>query len=575
MSSGRITLVLGRMPLKADPAEYRAAGPWCFSEQEEFFPDWDKNFTFAPEPLVDFDLQQRACREVKALCADTLPLVADRLCAHARTLPPAYWETLLTPWAMNVAKQVVERWWRVKAMVQAWGHEPLHVPLLPRDCTFRFATGPDFVLHGALGHTYNHWLFSRLLEEVFPPAWSMEYLPAVQKNYGEEEQLSGKEKLRDVLRNIMLRLPCPRLKGMSIGQSLRYSLALLHKSHGPDKSRPQVEYGSAATGIAADFPPSITRTLVTLFMASLPQLLANHKHPARLTPDPLGPRLRVASVLAYEDADYRQALAKWRGRGNRLMYVQHGSDYGQVRCVSDVEMVEYSQHAFGTWGWKEHQGSAGNFIPLPYPQLDGLEGRWQGKNGENLLFVGTEMPAFPYRLDAHPSPLQVVEYRKDKARFFEQLGRDLQAHSLYRPYFPVPGSLRDADWVLARFPSVRMATGMLASHLYACRLLVLDHNGTTLLESLVANIPMVLFWRREAWALTDEATALLDMLAQAGIWHETPQKAAAKAAEVWHDPLGWWMSDKVQQARREYCAQQALTVPGGPNPYWLKMLKSL
>ena len=35
------------------------------------------------------------------------------------------------------------------------------------------------------------------------------------------------------------------------------------------------------------------------------------------------------------------------------------------------------------------------------------------------------------------------------------------------------------------------------------------------------------------------------------------------------------MSDKVQQARKAYCAQQALTVPGGPNPYWLKMLKSL
>ena len=49
-----------------------------------------------------------------------------------------------------------------------------HVPLLPRDCSFSFATGPDFVMHGALGHTYNHWLFSRLLEEVFPAAWSME-----------------------------------------------------------------------------------------------------------------------------------------------------------------------------------------------------------------------------------------------------------------------------------------------------------------------------------------------------------------------------------------------------------------
>ena len=103
MSNGRITLVLGRMPHKADPAVFRAAGPWCFAEQEEFFPDWDKKFTFAPEPLVEIPLQERACQEVKALCADMLPHVAERMCPHARNLPPAYWETLLTPWAMNVS----------------------------------------------------------------------------------------------------------------------------------------------------------------------------------------------------------------------------------------------------------------------------------------------------------------------------------------------------------------------------------------------------------------------------------------------------------------------------------------
>jgi len=575
MGDKRITLVLGRMPLKADPATHRAAGPWCFAEQEEFFPDWDKKFTFAPEPLADITLQQQACTEVKALCADVLPGIAARLCGHSRALPDAYWETLLTPWVMNVSKQVVERWWRVKAMVELWGNEPVHVPLLPRNCSFTFATGPDFVLHGALGHSYNHWLFSRLLEEVFPPAWSWEYLPPVQKAYGRHEKPSGKERLRETLRNLMLRLPCPRLKGMNALQTLRFSLALLHRSHGPDMARPQASYGSAATGVRVDLPENFVKNLVPLFLVALPRLLAHQKHPVRLGRDPLGPRLRVASVQAYEDANYRQSLAKWRGRGNRLMYVQHGSDYGQVRCVSDVEMVEYSQHAFGTWGWKRHQGSAGNFIPLPYPQLNGLEGRWHGRDGANLLFVGTEMPAFAYRLDAHPSPLQTVEYRRDKERFFGALHRDVQSRALYRPYFPVPGSLRDADWVLERFPSVRMATGALSDHLYACRLLVLDHNGTTLLESLVANIPMILFWRRESWALSPDAEALLDMLAQAGIWHETPQQAAAKAAEVWGDPLAWWMSEKVQQARRTYCAQQAMTAPGGPNPYWLKMLKSL
>lgn len=575
MDNGRPTLALGRMPRGADPATHWAAGPWCFAEQEEFFPDWEQRFTFAPEPLTDMALQEQACAEVKALCADTLPALAARLCPHSHSLPPAYWETLLAPWAMNAAKQIVERWWRVKALIRTWGETPLHVPLLPETCTFFFATGPDFVLHGSLGHTFNHWLFSRLLEPVFPAAWSKAWLPPQTKSYGSLARPAGSARLRELARNALLRLPFPRIKGASLGQSLRFSLALLHRSPGPDQSTPLAAYGAEATGKKADLPAPYDVDPLPLFLPTLPRLLAGLRHPRRLRPALWGPRLRVANVLAYEDAAYRQTLALWRGRGHRLMYVQHGSDYGQVRCLTEVEMVEYAQHAFATWGWSRHTGCRGNFLPLPHPQLARLAGRWQGAAGHNLLLVGTEMPAFGYRLDAHPSPLQMLDYRKDKARFFAGLSRDLQGKSLYRPYFPVPGSLRDADWVLERFPAVRLASGPLDKHLFACRLLILDHNGTTLLEALAADMPVIAFWRREAWPLTPESDVLLDQLAQAGIWQPSPEAAAIQAAKVWDDPLAWWRSEPVQAARQTYCREQARTVAGSVTPYWIQTLKSL
>ena len=119
---------------------------------------------------------------------------------HSHSLPPAYWETLLAPWAMNAAKQIVERWWRVKALIRTWGETPLHVPLLPETCTFFFATGPDFVLHGSLGHTFNHWLFSRLLEPVFPAAWSKAWLPPQTKSYGSLARPAGSARLRELAR---------------------------------------------------------------------------------------------------------------------------------------------------------------------------------------------------------------------------------------------------------------------------------------------------------------------------------------------------------------------------------------
>lgn len=577
MDHGRSILVLGRMPRGAEPETHRPAGPWCFVEQEEFFPAWDRRFTFPPEPLAEVSAMERACRRAKALCADSIAPLAAELCPHSASLPATYWETLLAPWAVNMASQIVERWDRVKSMAEVWGNDALHVPLLPPDCRFTFHTEPDFALHGALGHTFNHWLFSRLFEALFhegwPQNWTWEYLEPVNREYGAAKCLSGKERLRGILRNAMLRLPFPRLKGVRLGQSLRFSLALLHKSRGHDCSQPLSSYGRAATGYDAALPEHLD--VMALFRAGMPRSLKKLDHPKRLSPGVLAPRLRVASILAYEDAEYRQKLALWRGRGHRLMYVQHGGNYGQVRCACDTAVVEYSQHAFATWGWSEHGSSRGNFIPLPYPQLARIKKRWHGQDGHNLLFVGTEMPAYGYRLDAHPTPLQLVDYRRDKLRFFESLEKSIRGSSLYRPYFPLPGSLRDADWLLERMPQVRLATGPLQPQMLACRLLVVDHNCTTTLEALVANVPTILFWRRDVWPVTPQSDALLDVLVRAGILYATPEEAAAKVAEVWEDPRAWWSRTSVQDARRAFCALQALTLKGDENHYWISTLKSL
>ena len=168
-----------------------------------------------------------------------------------------------------------------------------------------------------------------------------------------------------------------------------------------------------------------------------------------------------------------------------------------------------------------------------------------------------------------------MDYRRDKLRFFESLEKSIRGSSLYRPYFPLPGSLRDADWLLERMPQVRLATGPLQPQMLACRLLVVDHNCTTTLEALVANVPTILFWRRDVWPVTPQSDALLDVLVRAGILYATPEEAAAKVAEVWEDPRAWWSRTSVQDARRAFCALQALTLKGDENHYWISTLKSL
>ena len=570
------------MPCGADPARVLAVGPSCFAGREEFFPDWETSFTFAPEPLADHAVAREAAAAAQALAADAIPRLAAWLRPHGGELTAAYWQTLLAPWAVDVARQIVERHLRARAMAEAWGGLALTVGLLPAGMSFHFRDERDFTLRGALGTDFNHWLLSRLLEAEWPAAWKATHA-APEAPVPDGEGRAGRDadarptlrrRLRDAARSLLLGLPFPRLKGMSLFQALRFSLALYHPCHGPDHSLDLATAFGGGGGTPTPRIPPLPLDPLPLFQAACPQSLRALRHPAALS-STTRPRLRVASILAYEDAAYRQRLALWRGRGHRLGYAQHGGNYGMEAVACETAFVEYSQDVFFTWGWQRHGGARGNFVPLPPPQLARLENAWHGASGEHLLFVGTEMAAFAYRLDSHPTPLQLVGYREDKEWFFEALGHELQARTLYRPYFSLPGTLEDAAWLLPRMPRLKLCTGPLLPHLLGCRLLVLDHHGTSLLEAMAADVPMVLYWNRDHWPLTPEGEVLLAELAEAGIWFPTAEEAAVQARRVWPASASWWRSPDIQAARRRFCGQQARLAHGKVDPLWTQTLKAL
>lgn len=570
-------LVLGPMPRGAKAASHRAAGPWCFVGAEEFFPHWDEEFCFAPEPLRDKDALAVATAQAQRLVAQHI----DDLARHVRPLrqgkaplPAAYWDMVFGPWLIMVSQQVVDRWLRVRAMVDLWGQEPLTVAILPPDCTFTFGDDHDFVLGGCLGQTYNHWLMSRLLEAVWPEAWTKQLLPPVHERHCAADRAKNwKGKVREAARQVLLRWPFPPVKGFSLWQMLRFSWALWSNARQEDFSRPLASFDLSQESVPDLVLPC---EVLPLLYASMPQGIRQARHPARLE-QAARKLLRVGNVAAYEDSAYRMHLARWRGMGHKLIFVQHGGNYGHVRSSSMAPILEYVQHAFITWGWTSQSPYQGNFVPLPHPQLAALRNRHkeQPAKGGHLLFVGAELTVVPYRMDSRMTPLQTLQYRDDKQWFFEALPRQVQSRSLYRPYFSVPGALSDAEWLLPRFPLVHLCSGPLDPHMLACRLLVLDHHGTSLELGMAANVPMVLYWDRAAWGLCPETEAALDGLAAAGIWQPTAESAAIHIRQIWNDVPGWWNSSPVQAARRHWMQQFALTVEDSLEPYWIKALKQI
>jgi len=80
-------------------------------------------------------------------------------------------------------------------------------------------------------------------------------------------------------------------------------------------------------------------------------------------------------------------------------------------------------------------------------------------------------------------------------------------------------------------------------------------NSTTLLESLIWNVPTIIFWDVKYWELKESVQPYFDLLESVGIFHKTPESAASKMIEVWDDVSVWWEADIVQDARNEFCSQ--------------------
>ncbi len=107
----------------------------------------------------------------------------------------------------------------------------------------------------------------------------------------------------------------------------------------------------------------------------------------------------------------------------------------------------------------------------------------------------------------------------------------------------------------------------MTARLLGCRLLVLDHYGTTLHMAFAANVPTIAFWKSADWGFDPESAWTAGILREAGILFERPQEAADKALAIWPDVRSWW-EDKVVQSARTLWMERYARVGDTPDGPW-------
>ncbi len=228
---------------------------------------------------------------------------------------------------------------------------------------------------------------------------------------------------------------------------------------------------------------------------------------------------------------------------------QHGANYGAgMFAPSEIHEVATADR-YLTWGWQEDAAKHRPVAALP--MIGKRAGEWDPQ-GELLLVerggghretLWDELPAFRRYLEA-----QFGFVAHLAGRIGERVTVRLYSAYLYSSWS------EDALWK-ERFPQIRIDDGTwpIARQIARSRLTVFSYESTGILESLLGNIPILVFYDIRDFPLRPGAQPYYECLKTAGIFHETAGSAAAKVNEVWSDVQGWWARDEVQEARKAFC----------------------
>jgi putative transferase (TIGR04331 family) len=247
-------------------------------------------------------------------------------------------------------------------------------------------------------------------------------------------------------------------------------------------------------------------------------------------------------------------------RGTRLLVHQHGGNYG-LAAFSALEDYEVSiADRFLSWGWTRKNDST--VTAMPASKLVGVGSRFKPNPSGGILVASNSVPLNFYRFAAMPVAGQNLQFVDDHLHFFRALSPSVLAQTRLRLY-PIDFGWNEAARYGDAFPALRLAplSETFEAQVNSSRLFISTNNHTTFLETLAADFPTLLFWNPAHWELRADAQPYFDRLEQAGLWHRTPESAAALVNEIAADPASWWRQSSVQTVRREFCARFARTSP--------------
>jgi putative transferase (TIGR04331 family) len=235
-----------------------------------------------------------------------------------------------------------------------------------------------------------------------------------------------------------------------------------------------------------------------------------------------------------------------------LIIGQHGGQFGMTPFSFHEEHQIAIADKWLSWGWKDLTRE--NIIPIGNLRSSGRSVKCDPDGG--ILMVETSLPRYSCHLLSIPISGQYLDYLEDQMLFLKELPHQLQKEVLLKLYSVNYGWDEVERW-RDRMPEIKVDLGCnnIEELINKCRIYVSTYNATTYLESLIWNIPTIIFLNPKHWELIEDVRPYFELLESVGIFHKTPQSAAQQMVKVWDNVSGWWEASEVQSAREKFCYQ--------------------
>ena len=269
---------------------------------------------------------------------------------------------------------------------------------------------------------------------------------------------------------------------------------------------------------------------------------------------PEEPKLIWTSNSYHMDEIFKFWAAEKVEKGVPLVISQHGGNYGQALFnLHEYHELKICDH-YLSWGWGD---SVDKVIPLGTVKKPVKKKR---KSHDSISVVLLISAACRYvgGIVSIPLSSQWIDYLYDQMEFYENLPDQITSNVTIRLY------PHDYEWAQFqrwkdRFPDSKIdkCEEEFNNVIANTDLMISGWNTTAYLESMLSNVPTIIFWEPGYFEIRNDAKEIFKKLKKVGILHDDPISAVNHVKNIWGDIDSWWNKPDVISARNEFINKYA------------------